>query len=125
MIWSLLALLNRFLKRGPDFLAPPIISQSIQVEKLVLNVTTPILNAGETLQLPNTEWPFGGAREGEFIHPVTIINLMTQYFGEMFDIKGYGVEYGKFIASRVACISLKCDGEERRTWDLANMEHLK
>lgn len=127
MIWSLLALLNRFLKRGPDFgfLAPSIASKPFQVEKLILNVTIPTLSAGETLQLPITQWPFRGGWEGEFVHPETVVNIMMEGFWEIFNERGHGIGYGKFIASRVASMSLKCDGEERHTWDLANMEHLK
>ena len=123
MIWSLLALLNRFLKRGPDFLAPPMTSKSFKVEKLILNITSPTLNPSETLQLPNTQWPFRGAQAGEFIHPETIVNIMIWHFGEIFNSKrGYGAGFGKFIASRVASILLTYDGEERCTWDLANMQ---
>ena len=127
MIWSLLALLNRFLKRGPDFLAPPMTSKSFKVEKLILNMTSPgTLNASETLQLPNTQWPFRGPAQvqaGEFIHPETIVNIMIWHFREIFNNKrGYEAGFGKFIASRVASISLTYDGEERCTWDLANMQ---
>jgi len=91
----------------------------------VLDVVTPILNAGEQFQQPETQNPWWSREEGLLVHPETIVHQLNYYLQFLFGGSSFTLDYGKFIAERVGSVHLRYDGEEKFSWDLAGMEHFR
>lgn len=126
MAMSIMALLTRFIERGPHFLAPKKgVSLMYSVDNIIMNIETPILEPGKTLPPPRQCGRFIRAKVGPFVHPKEVINVMTLYLERLLNGEvHYALPYGRFIATRVKKIQLCLDSEEHRTWDLTALQYL-
>jgi len=113
MIWSLFALLRRFLLRGPDFLAPLQQTRKVKIGVLVLNVVTPSeVPAEGFVRLRNRNDTTG------MIHPETVVDHIETNTGYLLARSRVTASEAKLIFERVDTIKVSLDGKERKTWDL-------
>lgn len=121
IIWSLFALLKRFLLRGPDFLSPPKPGRKIKIGVLVLNVITPSpLSAKGFIprEVPSHQRLHRGRRKG-MIDPEVVPGEMESHMGYLLDGSKDMAPYAGIVYNRVRIIRFCLDGDERKVWDLA------
>ncbi|KAJ9647793.1 hypothetical protein H2201_001155 [Coniosporium apollinis] len=119
--WNLIALLHRFLDRGPDFLSAPKQRRKIRVGYLELNVVTP--REREADFIPTT---FDvSCRVAGLIHPETVVCELEARLDILCNIENNTSGFRKYVCERVGLITLALDGRKRRFWNLADIDWWK
>ena len=107
VVWSLLALLERFLKQGPDFLSCDRDERKIRLDTLVLNVLdTSVPDEGSI--------PGYDRSRDNVMHSTHVVLAMSNAICSLLE----GGTYPELIFDRVKNIHLCDDGHENRRWNL-------
>jgi hypothetical protein len=119
LVWSLFALPDRFLERGPNFLSSCKTRQKIEVKLITLNVVTP----SEPVEgfIPK-DWRTNESRMTGVIHPESVLWCIKEYLGNVLDRTKYTAMYAKTVYGGVRCMKLMLDSKTTMKWNLVNME---
>ncbi|KAI4286895.1 MAG: hypothetical protein L6R35_003854 [Caloplaca aegaea] len=118
LIWGLFTLIERFLLRGPDFLAPRQQGRDSWIEELSVNVLTP----------PSP--PLGGYADGKnykrdrkgHISPTDMVQFLISYMEILLRRSKHTAPYARLVFERIKRMTFSLDGVERKRWDLATLE---
>ena len=119
LIWSLFALLNRFLERGPNFLSPFKSRQKINVKLITLNIVTP---TEPTEGFIPEDWQRSYSRTTGVIHPKTVLRSIQSELNSLLQKTRYTTKYATTVYNGVHRVKLMLDGEIKMEWDLVAME---
>ncbi|KAL8898486.1 MAG: hypothetical protein Q9207_006669 [Kuettlingeria erythrocarpa] len=118
LAWGLLTLMQRFLQRGPDFLAPRFQGLDVWIGELSVNVFTP----------PSP--PPGGYASRFLRHrhrkghmsPADMLNWLTWYMDYLLRRTRHTPPYARLIYERIKRMSFSLDGVEQKSWELATLQ---
>ena len=110
MLWSLFALIKRFLTRGPDFLAPTLHrEQQIQLRELVINFPCP----------PRV--PVGGSASvcrNDYEDPKDVLARLHTHMFFLMNKSSHTESEAHIIYDRVEVITFRVNGKEQMVYDL-------
>lgn len=122
LIWSLFKLMERFLLRGPDFLAPREPTRYQRMEELVVNVVTPSLPPPNGYADDST--PFYGFHRGirkGLIHPRDMMCFLIDHMDFLLRRSKYTAPYARLAFERVKRMTFSLDGAVKKSWDLSTL----
>lgn len=111
-------LMQKFLQRGPDFLAPRTQRHDMWIGELTVNVVTP------------TSPPPGGyankfyhnrLRKGH-VSPADMLHFLTWYMDFLLRRTRHTAPYARLVFERIKRMSFSLDGVEKKSWELATLK---
>ncbi|KAH6662116.1 hypothetical protein B0J14DRAFT_310377 [Halenospora varia] len=133
IVWSLLSLLDRFLRVGPVVNPVYKASGDISVNILEIDVQTP--NIPESLFIPDEQYhdnmlSFSRSRRARtlpeprrVIHSATFMGIIKYYLEYLLYMNHEAADFGPVLYERIGTLRLTIDGEFHCEWDMA--EELK
>ncbi|KAL8925450.1 MAG: hypothetical protein Q9208_003542 [Pyrenodesmia sp. 3 TL-2023] len=118
LIWGLFTLIERFLQRGPDFLAPRNRGRDMRIGELRINVLTP--------PSPPPGGYAGGSlwrrRRKGHISPEDMVQFLISYMDALLRRGRYTASYSHLVFERIKRMIFSLDGVEKKHWELASLE---
>ncbi|KAI4169763.1 MAG: hypothetical protein LQ346_008936 [Caloplaca aetnensis] len=116
LIWSLFRLTERFLRRGPDFLASCEPNRYLSIDELAVNVITPSPPPpnGYADRTTFLRW---GDRKG-LVHPEDMVSFLVVHMDILLRRSRYTAPYARLVFQRVKRMTFSLDGMVRKSWDL-------
>lgn len=118
LIWGLFTLIERFLQRGPDFLAPRNQGRHMRIGELRVNVLTP--PSPPPSGYANRHY-YDRSRKGH-ASPENMVGFLIRYMSYMLRRCRYTVSESRLVFERIKRITFSLDGVERQSWELTTLE---
>ncbi|KAL8928228.1 MAG: hypothetical protein Q9208_001938 [Pyrenodesmia sp. 3 TL-2023] len=119
LIWSLFKLMERFLLRGPDFLAPHEPTRYQRMEELAVNVVTPSPPPPNGYSDRST--PLYSDKRKGLVHPERMMSFLIHEMDLLLRRSRYTASYARLVFERVKRMTFSLDGVGRKSWDLSTL----
>ncbi len=116
LIWSLFRLTERFLRRGPDFLASCEPNRYLCVDELAVNVITP--SPPPPNGYADRTRSFRGEGRKGLVHPEDMVSFLVDHMDDLLRRTRYTAPYARLVFQRVKRMTFSLDGMVRKSWDL-------